>query len=169
MRVGFARVASTCVAGRDRDLDDRRDLGFLASVDAVIDQLFDDDARPLVGLVPGLSDQLLLGAEFHQARGGERHPLDLVRRLIRLLRTPGHDAARLQAEPRPRDVDGADLAAQGRGNDGGLVAAVPHLPQQLLALRRPADARLNIGKLCKNFRFGLRFQLAESLAGWVIG
>ena len=45
MRVGFAALA-----GRDRDLDDRRDFGFLAGVDAVVDQLLDDDARPLVGL-----------------------------------------------------------------------------------------------------------------------
>ena len=65
----------------------RRDFGFLASVDAVIDQLFGDDPRPLVGLVPGLGDQLLLGAEFHQPRSGEGHPLDLVRRLVRLLRS----------------------------------------------------------------------------------
>ena len=103
----------------------------------------------------GLRDQFLLGAEFHQARSGERHALDLVRRLVRLLRASRHDAARLQAEPRPRDVDGADLAAQGRGNNRGLVAAIPHLLQLLPALRRPADARLNIGKLCKNFRSGL--------------
>ena len=72
------------LAGRDRDLDDRRDLGFLAGVDRVVDQLLDDDARPLVGLVPGLRDQLLLGAEFHQPRRGERYALDLVRRFIRL-------------------------------------------------------------------------------------
>jgi hypothetical protein len=42
------------------------------------------------------------------------------------------------------------------------IATAPHFPQQLLALRRPADARLNIGKLCTNFRSGLPFHPAES-------
>ena len=59
--------------------------GFLGSIDGVIDQLLDDDARPLVGLVAGLRDQFLLSAELHQPRCGERHPLDLVRRFVRLL------------------------------------------------------------------------------------
>jgi hypothetical protein len=78
--------------------------------------------------VAGLRDQLLLGAEFHEARCGERHALDLVRRFIRLVPRPARGkAAGLQPEPRPRDVDRTDLAAQGGGNDGRLVAAVPHL------------------------------------------
>src|SRR5262245_3293143 len=36
-------------AGPDRDLNYWRDVSLLAGVDAVVDQLFDDDARPLVG------------------------------------------------------------------------------------------------------------------------
>ena len=133
------------LAGRDGDLDDRRDLGILAGVNAVIDQLLGDDAQPLIGLVTGLRDQLLLGTEFHQARRGERYPLDLVHRLIRfLLGTAGDDAAGLKAEPRPGDGNGAGLTTKGVGNRGQLVAARPHRLQQLPALRRPADARLNI-------------------------
>ena len=158
-------VAFSSPGGRNGDIDDRRDPGFLTGVDAVIDQFFDDDPQPIERRMPGLRDQLLLTGELHQARGGEGHALDLVRRLVRLLPRPaGHDAARLQAEARPGDVDGAVLTAQGRRDGGHLVAAIPHVPQELLALQCPTDARLNIGKLCKNFRFGLWFQQAKSVA-----
>ena len=93
----------------------------------------------------------------------ERDALDFVRRLVRLLlRTPRHDAARVETEPGAGDVDGADLAAEGCGNDGGLVATVPQDAQPPLTLGCPAEARLNIGKLCKNFRVDVRFHLGET-------
>ena len=104
---------------------------------------------------------ILLGAEFHEARGGERHPFDLVRRLIRLLRTP--DTIRRGFRPnRARATLMAPTLQPKAAAMTELVAAVPHLPQPLLPLGRPADARLNIGKLCKNFRSGLTIQPAES-------
>jgi hypothetical protein len=68
-----------------------------------------------------------------------------------------------QAEPRPRNIDGADLAAQSGGNGGDLVATIPHLLQLLAAVGRPAEApRLNIAKLCKNLRSGASFYLGKT-------
>ena len=54
---------------RNRDL--RRDAGLLGTVDPVVDQLLDDDERPVLDPVAGLRDQLALGAEFEQPRCAE--------------------------------------------------------------------------------------------------
>ena len=136
MRVGLPRPA-----GRDRDLDDRRDPGFLAGVDAVIDQFLDDDPRPLVSLVAGLRDQLLLGAKFHQARRGERHALDLVRRLVRLCFGRPDTMRRGFRPNRARaTLTAPTLQPKAAAIDGGLLAALPHLLQLLPAIGRPAHA-----------------------------
>jgi hypothetical protein len=68
----------------------------------------------------------------------------------------------MSREPCPRDIDRADLAAEGCGNGRSLLAALPHRLQLLPTLRRPIDARLNIGRFCKNWRSRPIFQLAES-------
>ena len=76
---GFRRQAGAVVADRDLagrgrylDHDFRRDAGLLAGVDRVVDQLLQDDERPVIGLVAGLRRQLLDGAEFEQPGGAER-------------------------------------------------------------------------------------------------
>ena len=53
----------------DDNLDLRSDVGLLAGVERVVDQLLQHHQRPSVGLVPGLSDQFLLGAEVEEAAG----------------------------------------------------------------------------------------------------
>jgi hypothetical protein len=58
--------------GRDDDLDHRRDAELLGNVDAVVDQLFDDDKRPVFDGVPGQRNQLPFGAEFGEAACAER-------------------------------------------------------------------------------------------------
>ena len=55
----------------DADGDLRRGPGFLAGVEPVVDQLLEDDERPVLGLVPGLRDQLLAAAEIEQPAGAE--------------------------------------------------------------------------------------------------
>ena len=52
----------------DDDFDLGRDLGFLAGVERVVDQLLGDHQRPFVDGVPGLILELALAAKFHQAR-----------------------------------------------------------------------------------------------------
>ena len=51
-------VAHPDLAACDSDPDHRRDAGFLAGIERVVDQLLYDDQRPVVGLVAGLCDQL---------------------------------------------------------------------------------------------------------------
>ena len=59
------------------------------TIDAVINQLFDDNQQPTAEFVASLRDQFFLGAKFHQARRGERHALDLMHWLvIHQLRSP---------------------------------------------------------------------------------
>ena len=51
-------------AGRvDLNRDLRRDAGLLAGVERVVDELLEDDQRPLVDVVSGLRGQLLLRAK----------------------------------------------------------------------------------------------------------
>ena len=45
-----------------------RDLGLLAGVERVVDQLLEHDQRPIVDRVAGLILQLALAAELHQPR-----------------------------------------------------------------------------------------------------
>jgi hypothetical protein len=59
-----AVVAHPDPAARHRDMDHRRDAGFLSAVQTVVDAFLDDDQRPGVGLVAGLGHQLLARAEF---------------------------------------------------------------------------------------------------------
>src|SRR5262249_9099809 len=54
------------------DMDAWRRPGFLARVDRVIDQLLQDDQRPLLDTVSRLVDQLLAGAELQKARSRKR-------------------------------------------------------------------------------------------------
>jgi hypothetical protein len=55
----------------NRDRDVWRDLGLLASVECVVDQLLQDHQRPFLDPVAGLVDQLLAAAELEQAGSRE--------------------------------------------------------------------------------------------------
>ena len=61
--------------GVDPDGDLGPDLGLLAGVEGVVDQLLQHDQRPCVGLVPGLRDQLLPATEVQEPAGAERGAL----------------------------------------------------------------------------------------------
>jgi hypothetical protein len=56
----------------DRDHGD--DPGLLGGVERIVEQLFEDDARPILDRVPGLIDQLPDRAELHQPRDAEGDP-----------------------------------------------------------------------------------------------
>jgi hypothetical protein len=70
----------------DTDGDLRHGAGFLAGVERVVDQLLQDDQRPVTGLVTGLRDQLLATAEIEQParlKGGSRQMVSALCRLSR--------------------------------------------------------------------------------------
>ena len=71
---GRCRPPGSC-RGSTVHLDLRRDAGLLAGVERVVDQLLEDDQRPVVRLVPGLRHQLLATAELEQPAGAERRAL----------------------------------------------------------------------------------------------
>ena len=58
-------------SGLDGDRDHRGDLGLLAGIERVVDQLLEHDERPVVDRVPGLVLQFPPGAELHQPRDPE--------------------------------------------------------------------------------------------------
>ena len=62
-------------------IDHRRDLGLLAGVESVVQQLLQDDERPVLDRVPGLPDEFLLSTELHEARNPEGNPSQLRLRL----------------------------------------------------------------------------------------
>src|SRR4030095_10887820 len=67
----------------DADGDLRRGAGFLAGVERVVDQLLEAHERPVLGLVPGLCDQLLAAAEVEQSAGAQRGSLQRARVALR--------------------------------------------------------------------------------------
>jgi hypothetical protein len=75
-RLGLDARAVILDLNRSRFNGDRNlggDLGFLASVEGVIDQLFENDERPLVVAVARLVLQLPQRAELHEPRDLEGH------------------------------------------------------------------------------------------------
>ena len=58
----------------DDDADHRRDAGLLAGIERVVDQLLQDDERPVVRLVTGLGDELF---------GEQNSSLRLVLKVVR--------------------------------------------------------------------------------------
>jgi hypothetical protein len=60
---------------RNLDRDRRRDVMFLGDVRRVIDELFEDDQRPVADRVAGLRDQLPFWAELEKPACGERLPV----------------------------------------------------------------------------------------------
>ena len=79
-----------------------------------------------MSLVPGLGDQFLLAAVFHEPRVVKATRSILCAGSSGFLRTAGHGAARLQAEPCTRDADGTGLATEGFG-DSRVVSPRSHI------------------------------------------
>ena len=59
-------------AGGDGEGDIGRDASLLSGVEGVVAYLLGDDACPLLGRMPGLQRQFLLGSEFELAAGRKR-------------------------------------------------------------------------------------------------
>ena len=86
----------------DTDGDLRRGAGFLAGVERVVDQLLEDDERPVLGLVPGLRNQLLATAEIEQPARLKGGSLQMVSALCRLSRGRGGRQVHRNHLRRPR-------------------------------------------------------------------
>jgi Protein of unknown function (DUF763) len=82
-RVGLDGAALGKVSRLVAKVDSAAVPGFLASVECVVDELLEDDQRPVLGLVPGLRDQLLAAAEIEQPAGAERGSLQGARVALR--------------------------------------------------------------------------------------
>ena len=67
--------------------DHRSDAGLLASVQRVVDQLFEDNERPVGNLMAGLRDKLFLAEEVQRTTGAESGALELLK--LRGLRLGG--------------------------------------------------------------------------------
>ena len=66
-RYSWAIVADDDAGVRDDDLNNRSNAGLLGGIEAVVNELFQDDERPIVGVMAGLVDELLFRAELGQA------------------------------------------------------------------------------------------------------
>jgi hypothetical protein len=83
---GIATSVLSAFVNASADL--RCDSGFLATVQRVVNQLLEHDKRPIVGLMTGLRNQLILATEVELPAGAKRGPFQGGRRLHRATLRP---------------------------------------------------------------------------------
>jgi hypothetical protein len=101
-RQAGAVVADSDPVFIDADGDRGCDPCLLAGVERVVDQLLEDDERPVVWLVTGLRDQFLAAAEIEQTARLKGGSLQMVSALCRLSRGRGGRQVHRHHLTRPR-------------------------------------------------------------------